>query len=72
MKDRSHWTVGIGTREEIEAQRIEYWRSQDPNFRVSVIAELRELHFGENAERLERTYSIVDLSQRLVHCCWCS
>jgi hypothetical protein len=64
VKDRSNWTIGEGTPEEIDAQRIEYWRAQDPNFRVSVVAELRKLYLGENAERLERTYRDVELPQR--------
>ena len=59
---RDGWTVKIGTIEEMNLERTEYWKSLTPQQRLDKMFELLDVWKGENARRLERTYRIVDCS----------
>ena len=61
MRAREGWTIEVGSVEEMEAKRLDYWRSLTPQQRLDMMFVIRREVLGEDAERLERTYRIVEV-----------
>jgi hypothetical protein len=64
MRRREGWTIEVGTVEEMEAKRLDYWRSLTPQERLDMMFAIRREVLGDDAERLERTYRIVEVPRR--------
>lgn len=64
MRDREGWTIEVGSVEEMEQMRLEYWRSLKPQERLDLMAVIRREVLGDDAERLERTYRLVEVPRR--------
>ena len=61
MRARDGWTIEVGSVEEMEAKRLDYWRSLTAQERLDMMFTIRREVLDEDAERLERTYRIVEV-----------